>query len=336
MYETDQSGSNEFSNTQNILSVYNNYQFGIKSWRFQTGVRMEHTTTDADFVSNTTAIHQEYFNVITSISVSKTLKNKASLNAGFSQRIKRPGINRLNPFVDKSNPNFESTGNPGLQPVVNYDMMLGYNISKKISFNFAVTYSFSNNIDLKISTFDPVSNITFTSYQNTGHASRLGLDYNIGYPVSEKLNLAINGNIANFWINGFADNRPVENNMFTYFFALNGSYQFNNGWQTGAEINAISKNPAGLQNIANGLFGSSLSVSKSLMNNKLSFSAYANNVFTKFRNNRTTSFGYNFRQTYQVSEYFRAYGFSISYKFGKLKEGLKRNRRTIRNDDVSN
>ncbi len=334
-FELDSLGSNNFLSTQNILGAYNNYSFNLKSWTVQAGFRVEQTWINANFLNNATTIHQNYFNLIPSISINKELKNKGNLNFGFSQRIKRPGINRLNPFVDRSNPNFETTGNPNLRPVLNNDMMLGYSFSKKVSYNIGIGYSFSKNIDLKVSTFNPATKITKTIFENTGSASRGGIDYNINYPVNEHFNLGVNGNLAYFWIKGVADNQPVENNMLTYSLVLNTNYQFKKNWQANAEFNAISQNPAGLQTKTNGFVSSSFSISKSVWNNKLSFSAYANNVFTKFRANNTTSFGYNFNQTYLVNDYFRAFGFSINCKFGKLNEELKQNKRTIRNDDVS-
>ncbi len=336
IFEKDSLGSNQFLSTQNIVGAYNNYRFNVKTWSFQTGFRLEQTLIDAEFLNNATPVHQNYFNIIPSISINKELKNKANLNFGFSQRIKRPGITRLNPFVDRSNPNFETTGNPKLQPVLNNDIMIGYSFSKKVSYNIGVGYSFTNNIDLKVATYNSATKITKTIFENTGSASRLGIDYNVNYPANDKFNLGINGNFAYFWIGGFADNKPIKNNLFTYNFIVNTSYQFKNNWQAFAEVNVLSQNPAGLQSKTNGFVRSSFSISKSVLNNKLSFSAYANNVFSKYRDNKTSSFGYNFEQTNIVNEYFRVVGFSINYKFGKLDEELKNNKRQIRNDDVSN
>lgn len=336
IYEIDDLGSNQFLSSQNIIGAYNNFRFGIKTWGFQAGYRIEQTAINAKFVTNSTEVQENYFNIIPSISINKELNNKANLNFGFSQRIKRPGIKRLNPFVDRSNPNFISTGNPNLQPVINNDFMLGYSFSKKVSYNIGLGYSFSNNIDLKVATYDTSTKITTSIYRNTGKASRLGIDYNVNYPLNDKLNIAINGNFAYFWINGFADNRLIENNLFTYYVAFTCGYSLKHNWQVNAELNAISENPSGLQSKTNGFLSSSFNVSKSTFKNKLSFSAFINNPFTKFRANNTTSFGYNFQQNNTIKEYFRSFGISINYKFGKLNEALKRNRREIRNNDVSN
>jgi hypothetical protein len=77
-------------------------------------------------------------------------------------------------------------------------------------------------------------------------------------------------------------------------------------------------------------------VNKDIIKDKLSFSAASNNPFTKYRNNHTETFGTGFNQISDSQTFFRSYSFSMNYKFGKLKEAIKKSKREIRNDDVSN
>ncbi|NNU33305.1 TonB-dependent receptor [Mucilaginibacter sp. S1162] len=123
--------SNQYSSTQNILAAYNTWRYSSKKLEVKAGIRLEHTTTDADFISTTTAAHQRYLNLMPSIAINMPLDVTSGLNPGFSQRLKRPGINKLNPFVDRSNPNFYSSGNPELSRSVVSDVRLGYSMSKK-------------------------------------------------------------------------------------------------------------------------------------------------------------------------------------------------------------
>ncbi|MEJ5964004.1 outer membrane beta-barrel protein [Pedobacter immunditicola] len=50
------------------------------------------------------------------------------MNLGYTQRIQRPGIYQLNPFVDRSNPNVQISGNPNLRPVTANALQLVYSI----------------------------------------------------------------------------------------------------------------------------------------------------------------------------------------------------------------
>jgi hypothetical protein len=52
--------------------------------------------------------------------------------------------------------------------------------------------------------------------------------------------------------------------------------------------------------------------------------------------NITNSFGPNFNQISRDQQNFSAFDASLDYKFGKLKESIKKNKRGISNDDISN
>ncbi|PQA90794.1 hypothetical protein B0A69_18830 [Chryseobacterium shigense] len=328
--------SDEFVNRQNIYGAYGSAKFSLFNWNFQTGLRAESTATDVNFTSTNTAVDQNYFNWIPNISIGKTWKDNHSISFGFSQRIKRPGIIRLNPFVNQSNPYFEISGNPYLKSVVNNDIMTSYSYNKKVNLNVGLSYSFSNKIDLRVSTYDPVTHITKTTFENSSKASRVGLDYYFNYPVTKKLNLSINGNAAMFFISGKVNESTVENNLFTYYMYLSASYQFENSWTVSSNLEINSKMPAGLQSTTNAYIGSSFRVSKSILANKIYFSAFINNPFNTYRKSVTETFGGTFEQNNYSRDYYRSFGFNVTYKFGKLKDEIKSTQRKINNNDLAN
>lgn len=328
--------SDEYLNQQNIYGAYVTTKFSLFDWNFQTGLRLENTDTNVNFTSTNTEVAQNYFNLLPNISIGKNWKEHHGINFGFSQRIKRPGINRLNPFVNKSNPYFQISGNPYLKPVVNNDLIANYSYNNKINFNLGLGYSFSNKIDLKVSTYDSSTNITKTTYENFSRASRLGLDYNLNYPVTKKLTLSVNGNSAFFFINGKVNGSEVENNLFTYYIFFSASYQFENNWNVNSNLELNSKMPAGLQSSTNAFTGSSFSFSKSILDNQLSFSAYINNPFNEFRKAITETNGTDFYQNNYIRDYYRSFGVNVTYKFGKLRDDMKSIRRKIENNDLAN
>lgn len=327
--------SDEFLNQQNIYGAYITTKFSLFGWNFQTGLRLESTDTNVNFTSTNTEVDQNYFNFIPNISIGKNGK-KHGINFGFSQRIKRPGINRLNPFVNQSNPYFQISGNPYLKPTVNNDMMANYSYNNKINLNLVVGYSFSDKIDLKVSSYDPATNITRTTYENSSSVRRLGMDYNLNYPITKKLTLSINGNSAFFFINGKVNGIEVENNLLTCYVYFSANYQFENNWNVNSNFEINSKMPAGLQSTTNAYTGSSFSFSKSILDNQLLFSAHINNPFNKFRKAVTETQGNDFYQNNNVRDYYRSFGFNITYKFGKLKDEFKETKRKIQNNDLAN
>jgi hypothetical protein len=72
-----------------------------------------------------------------------------------------------------------------------------------------------------------------------------------------------------------------------------------------------------------------------VVKDKLTFSAACNNPFTKFRSARSEINGSNFTQQSYSQSYLRTFSLSLNYRFGSLKESIKKNKRGIKNDDVS-
>src|SRR6202012_4621974 len=114
-YEPVSSLSNQFYYTQDVFSIYNSYQLSLAKWNINAGLRAEETIVNAHFLSSGTAINPNYLNIVPSLAINHPL-GSGGINLAFNQRVQRPGIYRLNPFVDKSNPNFIVSGNPDLKP----------------------------------------------------------------------------------------------------------------------------------------------------------------------------------------------------------------------------
>lgn len=334
--ENDPLNSDRLTYRQQVLSAYNSYQFDLKSWSIQAGIRLEQTLINADFLSSSTRVTQNYTNIFPTIAIQKMLKNGNSLNAGFSQRMKRPGVNKLNPFVNRINPDFETTGNPNLRPVVVNSISIGYSRSRKLTFNTGLDYSFLNHADLPVSTFDPVSKVTRRTYENSGKIAGLSSFVYLRYPLTSHLDISLNGNAIYFWLNGEAMGQNVKMELFTYGFNLSSGYNFENGWRTNMSLNLSSRNPTGFQGTKNGMLYSSFTVTKTIVKDKLSFGAGVNNPFTKFRTNETVTEGPEFYQRELSQNYFRSFTANLNYSFGGLKDKLKKNKRGINNNDLSN
>lgn len=325
--------SNQYNSTQNILAAYNTWRYASKKLEVKAGIRLEHTTTDADFISTSSAAHQRYLNLMPSIAINMPLDVTSGLNLGFSQRLKRPGINKLNPFVDRSNPNFYSSGNPELSRSVVSDVRLGYSLSKKASLNVSVFYDFGKNLDLLVSTLDPATNITYSTYKNTGSVFGIGNAINFNYPITKRWDISINTNTMYFELEGPVDGGTSRRRFVVFSSMSSTNYTINDTWRVGASVAVNGRNPTGLQGSTNGSVSPSVYASKQLVKNKLSLSASVSNPFTKYRDAITETKGANFTQTISNQNYFRTFNFSLNYNFGKLKESIKKTKRGINNDD---
>lgn len=335
-FEADPSQRNHFANTQNVYGAYNTYQYKFGSWGIKAGVRLEKTGMHADFISSVTTVEQNYFNIIPSLSVQKKLKkHNSGLTLGYSQRIQRPGIYQLNPFIDRSNPNFERTGNPNLRPATVNDFQLGYNRAKKGSVNFSVGAILFTDLIFPVSVYDSVTNINRISYGNTGKARLLTAQLSWNYPISKRWDLNLNARTAHGKVTGVVNGAVITNRGLMTNANLSTSYRLKKDWRAQANLN-FNGPGVNLQGTSNSVLFSSFSISKDVVKDKLSLSAAVNNPFSQFRRNYRYTFGPDFDQTDFRREYFRTFNVSANYKFGSLKDTIRKNKRGIRNDDVQN
>ncbi|MCX2450094.1 TonB-dependent receptor [Pedobacter sp. PLR] len=334
-YETDPALSNSFSNTQNVFSAYNSFQLNLNSWNINAGVRLEGTVIRAGFSSTASLADQNYFNVIPAVAIGKGFKNGSNINFGFSQRIRRPGINRLNPYVDRSNPNYEVTGNPDLRPVLLNDIQFGYGSNKKLSVNIGLDYSFMNNLDLQVVNFNSATQITRITYANTGKSRSAGGNFNLSYPVTSSYNASLNGNAMYLWLSGQDNGQAVNNDLLMYAVSLSNVLRLRYGWALNADMGLNSRTPTGLQGYTNGFFYTAFNFNKNIIRDKFSIGGGIKNPFSKYRNSVNTTFGPKFSQVYESRNYFRSFNISLNYNFGGLKERINKNRMGIQNNDLA-
>jgi hypothetical protein len=324
--------TNKFDNHQNIVGVYNSYQYNLKDWGFKGGIRIENTFINADFESTSSTLDKDYFNIIPSVSINRKFKNMSNLNFGYTQRIERPGIWQLNPYVNRM-PNFENSGNPNLRPVLNNSFEFSYSKFKKGSINLGLNYSFANNTIQSVTTFNPSTKITSSSYFNIGKDRKLGSNFNFNYPVTTKFNINMSGNLYYVWIEGQVGDAVLKNDGLQGYMYAYAGYKFNKGWRTG--LNFSFNSPwITLQGTSNAYNYLSASLNKEIIKDKLTFSGSVSNPFQKYRSWKNTSEGFNFSQTNDYQNYYRRFNVSMNYRFGKLKAQIKKNARGIKNDDV--
>jgi len=331
-FVNDPSLINNFNYEQDVYGLYNSYLLKLSKWTFQGGVRAEHTRVNVNFASNGTLLNTNYTNVVPSLSVQLNLKGNNSLTFGITNRLQRPGISQLNPYVDKTNPQIESTGNPFLTPVISHLFELSFNkISTKGSLNLRLSYLYTNNSIIPVSKVVG-DTLTITSYDNVGQNKILRTAVNGNYMLNNNWSLNFNTGIFYVWISGvyngqYYSNQGPRTNTF-----LNTSYKFTNDWVL-AVSGGYNRRYINLQGGSNDYKYATFSVTKPLKNFVLT--GAINNPWAghySFTNYTKTD------QFYQINDadlIFRNFNFSVSYKFGGLNANIKKNKHGINNDDAT-
>jgi len=333
------SQTNDFNYYQDIYSVYNSYQMKWDKWNVKAGLRLEHTNIHADFVTESSTVDQNYNNLIPSISIQHNLAS-SSITLGYTDRISRPGIYQLNPFVDLSNPSFINTGNPNLKPETNHTFEINYSNFSKGSINVGINYAFSDNsiqtvtsLLIDSNSINPNDTVTLTTYQNLGSNSRLGLNFNANFTLAKDLTVSLDGELAHIWLKGTYNGQVYKNEGFNGNAFMNAGYMFGKGYRIGFNAGFYSGD-VNLQGSSNGFLYTSYVFSRSFMKKKLTISFVANNPYSKYYTFSSHTSTPSFYQTSFNQMNYRTFAIRINFKFGKLNSDIKKSQSQIKNDDT--
>ncbi|QXV63902.1 TonB-dependent receptor family protein [Mucilaginibacter sp. 21P] len=323
--------SNQFTYQQNIYAIYNSYLLNLKKWTFQLGLRGERTNVNADF-SNSPAKIPNYDNFIPSFSVQNKISGSSSINFGYTERILRPGITQLNPFVDRQNPLFITVGNPNLKAELNHIINLSYGVYKAYSINFGLSYTFSNNSIQYISHLGD-DGVTRSTFENLGKNKNLEADVNANWQIGNRVNINLNGQLSRVWLTGAVDSALYSRSAFVGNANVYVGYKFGHDWRSG--FNFMYFSPAiTLQGTSSPYYYSSISLSKNITKN-FNISGSISNPYQRYLSYDNKTVDPRFVQMTTNQIVYRRFNIGVNYKFGKLKDGsIKRNKKGIDNNDI--
>jgi outer membrane receptor protein involved in Fe transport len=337
-YVTNNALTNDFNYHQYIYSVYNSYQLKMDTWTGKAGLRLEHTAISADFASSGVSVAPSYNNLIPSISLQRSFKS-SSLNFGYTQRIQRPDISELNPFVDRTNPTFINTGNPSLRPELDNTFELTYSNYTKNAVTIGLSYAFSNNSIQNVSNLEveqvngKTDTVTNTTFENLGTNKTLGLNVNTNMNLTKDFTLSLNGQLNHVWLSGTFNDQMYHNDGFTGRAFGNIRYKFKDGFAFSFNAGYFSGNVT-LQGQTSTFIFNQYLISKDFFNKKFTLVLVANNPYAKFNTFRSTTNSADFYQNSISQNYYRSLAFRLNFRFGKLNSDIKREQHGINNDDT--
>ncbi|MDR2424608.1 MAG: TonB-dependent receptor [Prevotellaceae bacterium] len=334
-WQNDNSRRNDLDYNQYILGVYAGYLHKFDKLSAKGGLRVEHTWNDGLFKSQVnTPFHNTLFNLIPYVSLTYALKPAQTLKASYTQRLFRPGIRVLNPYVNDSDPLNINYGNPNLDAEVAHSFSLSYGqFTPKFNINLDLNSSITSNaVEMYSRIAD--NGVRHETYGNIGSNQRYGLNVYASYRVGSKFSVNINGRL-NYAILDSNNELNYHNEGLIYGGNIGARLTLWKGGAVSANAGGTSP-PVMLQGRGNYWFDTSIGLTQKLFNNKMDISLYANDPFA-----RKIYFDTLFEdETYTMrSESFRwgqRLRLSLVYRFGKMNTQVKKARRGITNDDQRN
>ncbi len=325
---------NDLDYNQYIMGLYAGYLIKWKKLSTKTGLRLERTWNDGN--SKTSGINTDFtnrlFNLVPYITFSYMPKQGQTIKLSYTQRLSRPGIWYLNPYVNNSDSLNISYGNPMLKSEVSHSFELGYTLfTPKLNFSASYTSSFANNSIERISRVES-NGATVSTYENIGKDQLYGLNLYLSYRPSGKLNIFFNGGVNYSKLEANAG-YSITNKGFSYRGSLGGRRTL---WKDGS-VNAnlgVYSSSIMLQGRSSSFFYTSLGVSQYFLKRKLMLSVSTSDPFWYRKKYTNESKDITFNSHIENSYPAQNVRFSVTYNFGKMDLQVKKARRGIKNDDI--
>ena len=329
----DNTENNNLNYDQHIIGFYGGYVAKLKKISIKTGLRMEVTINDGYFNSvKDTSFHNTMFNLIPYLTISRDLAKGQNIKLSYTQRLSRPSIYYLNPYVNNADPLNISYGNPNLEAEVSHTFDLSYGrYSGKYNFNLTMNGSLTNNSIESISTINSAG-VKTTTYKNIGKNQQFGGYLYGSYRPGSKLSLSTNISV-NYSVLESNDGSNLRNEGFNYTCYMNIRYT---AWKNGSisGYGGVYSPRIMLQGKSSFYLFDGINVSQEFFKKKFTVSASINDPFREKAKYGSNYDDPTFRQTSTSYSYNRMFRLNLSYRFGEMKGEIKKAKRGIKNEDV--
>lgn len=324
-----------FRHIQHIYAAYLGYALRMDKFGMKTGARVEGTAFNVKFANAPQQnFKADYFDVVPNITFSYQPDMAQQLRLAYNMRIARPGISHLNPYVNDSDPQNISFGNPHLDSERNNNISMNYSsFTSKLNLNVSLNYNFVNNT-IERYTFIDTENpaITQTTFGNIGNRQHTGGYLYVSWSPVSKLRVNLNGGLNYADLKG--ERADMANSGWYGNVFVGGQYTFPKDIRFNVSAGYYSPQII-LQGKGASFYFVGFNLSKDFLEKKLTVSLSTQNLFFwKYIKMTNTSADENFRIRNINNSKTRMFGVNVSYRFGSLKEQIKKVRRGIQNDDM--
>ena len=314
---------------QQIYAFYGSYMYRLKQLFLRAGFRGEGTINQAKFSIEGLAQNSSTFNIVPYVSLTLDTKKNGQYLISYTQRLKRPDISLLNPFINDTNPENISYGNPGLKSVIYHTFDLNWNRNlARWGYNFTLNASFTDN-DILQYTFLNDKGVYETTFGNIGNRAQYGMDGSVSYRKPEKYSFSTSFFVR--YLNFDAKDMGLSDG-FVWGVNVNGSIYL---WRNAlCFLNVGYKSEEfNLQNEYSDMWEYSLGVKQSLLKKKLDLSVQVRAPFNAYRTTTVSTRSNSFYTLRNTRIDWRQFTISLSYRFGKFGKSPKNAERGIKNDD---
>lgn len=311
--------------TKNIAALYAGYAYSHKSLTARAGARLEGAWYNSQSVSSKTENYKSALvNVVPYLSLSYKIKEGHNLSLSYSERLSRPGIQSLSPYVTETSLS-RSYGNSDLKTGVNHSIRLKYAwMNNKWTVSPELMTMFSNN-RVAVYQFVDKEGLINQTWLNHGRNRAYALQTSLSYRPSQKLQLA-----ADLRVGYFEDGIPSEN-VAVAGWAFSESVNVTVGLWKGARLTlseyCAKMQPQQTMVAQNWFLTTSARLGQKLLKDKLELSLSVQNPHSKTMRHDLLMTSPTYVQNLIATNISRSIRLSVSYRFGKQGLYVKKTKR---------
>lgn len=327
----DPDQSNDFDYDQQIFAGYGALRVETRSkWTLNLGARLERTFITGNFLTTNTRLSSQYTNLIPSLTVAKAIRSH-TVKVSYTQRIQRPQLWYLNPWVNASDPRNLQTGNPYLDPELNHALELGHSLTTKagLSINSAIYWRMTNNAIEYVRTVDEAG-VSLSKPQNIAQRVAYGLNMNISGQASKVWTLT--GGLDLRYVDLRSPSLNQSNNGLVSNVNINSTYKLPHDYTFQAN-GTINSGWISLQGQGSSFYWYGFALKRELMAKKASLTLGVNNPFNQGITQTLVQSAPTFQSETRSFFVSRSARIAFEWRFGQLGSGTKQSKK-ISNDDA--
>lgn len=214
---------NSYDYTQQIYAAYTSFKDQRGKFRYQLGLRAEYAYYEGTNEQvGGRRYSNEFLNFFPSVFTSYELPKDQSIYLNYSRRTRRPRFWQLLPYLDLSNPQDTSAGNPNLVPEFIHNIELSYSRLFKKGHNIILSTYYQNtqNLITRYRRFyDDGTSFSMRTNLNTGIT--YGADVTARFQIVKIWDITFNANLFQNQILGNNIDPTLDNSGFSWFGKVN-------------------------------------------------------------------------------------------------------------------
>lgn len=327
--------NNSFDHTMRIVGLYANYIWERNNWSAQAGLRYEYSYMKSHYPKDMSKDFYKHLNDwVPHANLRYLFDRHNSLRLSFSTSIHRPGITYLNPTIYHF-PDAIEFGNANLRSVRNQTIGISYMFTGRFfTFQIWPQFMFANNAFGQIIYAN--DDTRYKTYGNVLRQRKWQIESYVQWKPFDKTSFVVN---LNFSHNNYRNSmQALEQNCNALLYYVNISQKL--PWKIQATAffsGMIGHSSMNIYSYAESYNRYTFSLQRSFLHNEcltvrfIATSPFHKNQLYKTRITKGDILG---ETNYLYTQNGRSFQISISFRFGSLKNRVKKTQITIENTDI--